>query len=174
MISFLSINGPINGVISKFLGKHINFLGNERTFIPMLYITEIWKSTGWFAIIYLSAISGIDQAQYEAAEIDGASRMQNIFYITLPNILPTIIVMFILTMGNVMSACFDQIFNISNAAVRDISETLDMYIYRVTFQSAPDFSFSTAVSLFRAVLNMLMLLIADRGAKLMGGDGLIG
>ena len=174
MISFLSINGPINGVISKFLGKHINFLGNERTFIPMLYITEIWKSTGWFAIIYLSAISGIDQAQYEAAEIDGASRMQNIFYITLPNIMPTIIVMFILTMGNVMSAGFDQIFNISNAAVRDISETLDMYIYRVTFQSAPDFSFSTAVSLFRAVLNMLMLLIADRGAKLMGGDGLIG
>ena len=73
-----------------------------------------------------------------------------------------------------MSAGFDQVFNLSNAAVRDVSEILDMYIYRITFQSAPDFSFSTAVSLFRAAINMILLLMADRIAKFMGGEGLIG
>ena len=96
------------------------------------------------------------------------------FYITLPNIMPTIAVMFVLAMGGLMSAGFDQIFNLSNAAVRDVAETLDVYIYRITFQSAPDFGFSTAVSLFRSIVNMILLLVADKGSKLLGSDGLLG
>lgn len=174
LINFLAYDGPINSIIKSLSGGTVNFLGDSGTFIPMLYLTEIWKSAGWSSIIYLAAISGIDQDQYEAAQIDGASRLQRVWFITLPNILPTIVVMFILAMGNVMSAGFDQIFNLTNAAVRTISETLDMYIYRITFQSAPDFSFSMAVSLFRSVINMVLLLLADRGAKLMGGEGLLG
>lgn len=174
MITFFASDGPVNMLISRAGGETINFLGNNALFIPMVYFTDIWKSAGWSAIIYLAAISGIDQDQYEAAEIDGASRLQRMTRITLPNIMPTVVVMFILSMGNVMSAGFDQIFNLSNAAVRDTAEILDMYIYRVTFQSAPDFSFSMAVSLFRSVINMLLLLITDRGAKMMGGEGLLG
>ena len=172
LINILSIDGIVNGVLLLFGITPISFLGNEKLFQPMLYITDIWKSAGWSMIIYLAAISGIDQEQYEAADIDGASRLQKITRITLPNLLPTIVVMFILATGYLMTAGFDQIFNLNNAAVRGVSETLDMYIYRITFLSAPNFGFSMAVSLFRSVVNLVLLLAADRGAKLMGGSGL--
>ena len=112
--------------------------------------------------------------QYEAADIDGASRTQKLMHITIPSILPTIIIMFIMTTGQIMSMGFDQIFNMSNAAVKQSVEVLDMYIYRITFQSATDFSFSTAVSLFRSVLNMAFLVLAARGSTLLGGRGLFG
>ncbi len=172
MINFLSVEGLVNSIVKSLGGSAFNFLGNTTAFQPMLYITSIWKSAGWSAIIYLAAISGIDMDQYEAAQIDGASRLQRIAHITLPNIMPTVTVMFILQTGSIMSAGFDQIFNLSNVAVRDVSETLDMYIYRITFQAPPDFGFSMAVSLFRSVINMVLLVLADRGAKLMGGSGL--
>ncbi|SFM47342.1 putative aldouronate transport system permease protein [Paenibacillus sp. 1_12] len=174
LITVLSYDGFINGILKAFGFESFNFLGNEPIFVPMLYITEVWKNSGWGAIIYLAAIAGIDAEQYEAAAIDGVNRFQRIFHITLPSIMPTIIVMFILSMGNLMSTGFDQIFNLSNEAVRDVAETLDMYIYKITFQSAPDFSYSTAVSLFRSVVNMTFLLLADRLARLMGKEGLLG
>jgi putative aldouronate transport system permease protein len=174
LVNFLAYNGPVNQIINGITGETFNFLGNNSIFVPMIYVTDIWKTAGWSAIIYLAAVSGIDQDQYEAAEIDGASRFQSIIHITLPNIMPTIIVMFILACGNLMSAGFDQIFNLSNDATRAVSQTLDMYIYRITFQAPPDFSFSMAIALFRSVVNMVLLLLADRGAKLMGSDGLLG
>jgi len=172
LINFLAFDGMVNSLIKIFGANTVNFLGKESLFQPMLYVTDVWKSAGWSMIVYLAAISGIDQEQYEAAEIDGASRVQKIFRITLPNLMPTIVVLFILATGSLMSAGIDQIFNLSNGAVKEVAETLDMYIYRVTFQSAPNFGFSTAVSLFRSVINMALLLLADRGAKLMGGSGL--
>lgn len=174
LTNVLSFDGLVNGAITSLGGETVNFLGSEQLFQPMLYITDIWKTSGYSAIIYLAAISGIDIDQYEAAEIDGSTRLQRIWHITLPNIMPTIIIMFILTTGNLMSAGFDQVFNISNSATRNVSEILDMYIYRITFQSATDFSFSTAVSLFRSLINMILLVIADRGSRLMGGNGLFG
>lgn len=174
IINLLSNKGLVNGLLGLFGLDPVHFLGSESFFVPMLYLSEIWKTAGWSAIIYIAAISGIDQEQYEAAQIDGASRVQMMFRVTLPNIMPTIVVMFILAAGNLMTAGFDQIFNLSNAATKDISEVLDVYIYRITFQSATDFSYSTAVSLFRSVINMVLLLMADRGAKLFGGSGLFG
>jgi len=174
LITVLSYDGFVNSIVKALGFNTINFLGIESTFVPMLFLTEIWKNSGWGAIIYLAAISGIDAEQYEAAAIDGVNRFQRIFHITLPSIMPTIIVMFVLTMGGLMSTGFDQIFNLSNDAVRDAAETLDMYIYKISFQSAPDFSYSTAVSLFRSVINMALLLTADRIAKLMGKEGLMG
>ena len=174
LITALAYDGFINNIFKAFGFQSFNFLGNEPVFIPLLYITEIWKNSGWGAIIYLAAIAGIDAEQFEAAAVDGATRMQKIFRITLPSIMPTIVVMFILSMGNLMSTGFDQIFNLSNEAVRDVAETLDMYIYRISFRSAPDFSFSTAVSFFRSVINMVFLLVADRGAKMLGSEGLMG
>lgn len=171
--NILSLDGLLNNTLDAIGLSRISFLGNPTIFQPMLYITDIWKSSGWGAIIYLAAIASVDMDQYQAAEIDGATRIQRIFHITLPNIMPTIVVMFILQIGGIMSAGFDQIFNLNNVSVRSVSETLDMYIYRITFQAPTDFSFSMAVSLFRSVINMVLLLIADRGAKLMGGDGLL-
>ena len=174
LTNVLSIDGLINSFLSSCSIQPISFLGNAKLFQPMLYITEVWKSSGYNAVIYLAAIAGVSLDQYEAAEIDGATRMQRIVHITLPNIMPTIAVMFILATGGVMSAGFDQVFNLSNISVRSVSEILDMYIYRITFQAPTDFSFSMAISVFRSVINLLLLLIADRGSKQMGGSGLLG
>ena len=172
--NILAYDGIVNAIIHLFGGETVNFLGDKNLFQPMLYITDIWKEAGWGSVIYLAAISGIDQEQYEAADIDGATRLQKMLRITLPNIMPTIAVMFILAAGGIMSAGFDQIFNMTNAAVREAGEILDMYIYRITFQATPDFGFSMAVSLFRSIVNMVLLLIADRGSRLFGGNGLFG
>lgn len=174
LTNVLSIDGLLNSFLSMLGMQPVSFLGNPKVFQPMLYITEIWKSSGYNAVIYLAAIAGVSLDQYEAAEIDGASRLQRIFHITIPNIMPTIAVMFILATGGVMSAGFDQVFNLSNISVRSVSEILDMYIYRITFQAPTDFSFSMAISLFRSVINLLLLLVADKGSKLMGGSGLLG
>jgi putative aldouronate transport system permease protein len=174
LINFFSIDGVVNGIIKSVGGHPVSFLGSPDIFRPMLYITEIWKSSGWSAVIYLAAIAGIDIEQYEAAEIDGASRIQRIFCVTLPNISSTIAVLFIISVGNLMTLGFNQIFNLSNAAVRSISETLDMYIYNITFQAAADFSFSSAVSLFKSVINLLLLLGADKFLKTVSGVGLFG
>lgn len=172
--NFLGSDGMINRLVQMAGGEPVGFLSTPGLFQPMLYLTAIWKSSGWNAIIYLAAISGIDTEQFEAAEIDGCSRWQRIWYLTLPSIVPMICIMCILTMGNLMTAGFDQIFNLNNAAVNSVSETLDMYIYRVTFQSSSDFGFSSAVSLLRSIMNLFFLVIADRGSRLMGGNGLMG
>ncbi|WP_018975512.1 ABC transporter permease [Saccharibacillus kuerlensis] len=172
IINVLAYDGLVNSFLALFGFSTINFLGSEQNFYPMIILTDIWKSTGWGAIVFMAAISGIDQEQYEAAQIDGATRLQQMFRVTLPNIMPTVTIMFILSVGGLMSSGFDQIFNLANAATQNVSQVLDVYIYRITFQSSTDFSFSTAVSLFRSIVNMILLLLADRAAKWMGGDGL--
>ncbi|MDR2303288.1 MAG: ABC transporter permease subunit [Treponema sp.] len=170
----LGQNGFFNGLIVLLGGKSVNILGTAKYFLPLAYLSDIWKTAGWGAIIYLAAIAGIDVEQYEAAEIDGASRFQRIIHISLAGIKGTIVVMFILAMGYLMSAGFDQLFNISNAATMKEAEILDMYIYRVTFKAASDFSFSSAVSLLRSVINFVLLISADRISKMISGQGLFG
>ena len=170
----LSMDGLINNLLAALGLEKVNFLGSSRLFVPILYITENWKSAGWSAIIYLAALSGIDVDQYEAAKLDGANRWQTMLHVTLPNLKPTIIVMLVLSIGNLMTGGFDQIFNLSNPAVEEVSEILDMYIYRVTFGSVPDFGFSMAISLFRSLVNCMFLIVADRGSKKLGGSGLFG
>ena len=172
LTNVLASDGLVNSLLRAIGMSNVNFLGSEDMFQPMLYITDVWKSSGWSMIVYLAAISGIDQEQYEAAEIDGANHWQRLMRITIPNLMPTIVIMFILATGGLMSAGFDQIFNLSNSATKNVAETLDMYIYRLTFQSAPNYGLSTAISLMRSLVNMALLLLADRGAKMMGGSGL--
>lgn len=175
MISILGQRGLVNSLRAELFGAQpIAFLGKPAYFQPMVYLTDIWKTAGWSAIIYMASISGIDVEQYEAAEIDGATRLQRIWYITLPSIKSTIMVMFILAVGRLMSDGFDQIFNLSNSATIKVAETLDMYIYRITFKGSVDFAFSSAVALFRSTINMLLLLVADRVSKAVGGTGLLG
>lgn len=172
MLNLLGNSGTVNSVLKVFGMEPVSFLGDESLFRPLLYISENWKSAGWSAIIYIAAIAGIDTEQYEAATIDGAGRFQKMIYITLPSIKATIVVMFILAVGGIMNAGFDQIFNLSNAAVRDVSDILDTYIYRITFQSSADFSFSTAIALFKSIINFIFLISCDRISKLVGETGL--
>ena len=171
----LSFDGLVNSAIELCGGSYVNFIGNTKLFVPLVYISEVWKGAGWSSIIYLAAIAGIDQEQYEAADIDGASRWDKVWRITLPCILPTITIMFILAAGNVMTKGFDQIFNMNNDAVRHVSQTLDMYIYNVTFNAkTTDFGYSTALSMFRSVVNLIFLVVANTITKKMGGTGLMG
>ena len=174
MINILGQNGLVNSVINMIFGTEaIKFLGTPSYFQPLVYVTDIWKSAGWSAIIYMASISGIDVEQYEAAEIDGSTRLQRMRFITLPGIRSTIVVLFILAVGYLMSGGFEQIFNLSNPATIRVAETLDMYIYRITFRGSVDFSFSAAVALIRSVVNLVLLLTADRVMKAIGGTGLL-
>ena len=172
LISFLDNNGPLNGIIFNLGGEKVDFLANTRTFRGLLYATSIWKSSGWTSIIYMAAIAGVNPQLYEAAIIDGAGRIHRIWYITLPSIKPTIVVIFILSVGKIMNAGFDQIFNLQNAVVRPVSEIIDTYVYHITFEAVPDFGFSTAVGMFKSVINLFLLFAANRIIKTISGTGL--
>ena len=163
--NLLSIDGVVNGLMANLGMEKVSFLGNKNLFRPLIYITEIWKEAG---------ISGVDQQLYEVAEIDGTSRLQRVLHITLPSIFPTIAVMLILQMGGIMGGHFDQIYNLQNDIIASSAETLNLYIYRITFQRTPNYGFSTAVSLFCSVINMALLLSTNKIAERFGGVGLMG
>ena len=124
--------------------------------------------------MYMAVITGIDPVLYEAATLDGASRMQRIRYVTLPHLKEIFVVMLVLKIGAIMNGSFDQIFTTYNPAVYSAADTLDTYVYRITFQQTPNYSFSTAVGLFKSVVNFLMLIVSNRAAKAISGYGLFG
>ncbi|MDL2318146.1 ABC transporter permease subunit [Eubacteriales bacterium OttesenSCG-928-A19] len=150
----------------------INFLGDSAYFRSLLVVSDIWVDVGWGSIIYLAALTAIDPQLYEAAVIDGASRFQRIWHITLPCLFPTIAVMLILRTGTFMDAGFDQVFNLYNNSVRSVSEILDTYVYQKGIIDSK-FSFSTAVGLFKSVIGFGMVLITNQLAKAMGQEGIM-
>jgi putative aldouronate transport system permease protein len=172
MFNLLEANGLLNNILQATGHERWGFLTSTKLIRPLLYITENWKSAGWGAIIYLAAITGIEMEQYESAIIDGATRFQRMIFITLPGIQEIIIVMFILAVGNVMNAGFDQIFNLGNAAVQNKIDMLDWYIYRITFRGNVDFGFSTAISLMKAVINFVFLVAANQVSRAIAKTGL--
>ena len=168
--NFLSNDGVINSFLNSAGMKTVDFLGNPDFFRPLLYITNNWKEMGWSAIIYIAAIAGVDTTLYEAAEIDGASRLQRIFHITLPGIRTTIVVMLVLAVGGIMNAGFDQIYNLSNSLTSDVGRILDTYVYDITFGTVPNYGFSTAVGLLKAVVNLALILTANKIAQWIQGE----
>ena len=125
----LSPDYGITVTISRFFGTTpINFLGEKKYFRGLLVLTEIWREVGWGSIIYLAALTSIDPTLYEAAVLDGANRFQRICHVTIPCIVPTIVVMLILRTGTIMDAGFDQVYNMYNNSVRSVSEILDTYM----------------------------------------------
>ena len=168
--NFLSNNGAINVLLESFGMEKMNFLGNKSLFRPLLYITSNWKEMGWSAIIYMAAIAGIDPTLYEAANIDGASRLRQIWHVMLPGIKTTIAVMFILAVGGVMNAGFDQIFNMRNPVVKDVAQILDTYVYDITFAATPNYGFSPAVELFKSVINLILLVAANSIVGKLSGE----
>ena len=170
--NFLSNNGLLNSLISSLGGTRTNFLADPSLFRPLLYITHNWKEMGWDSIIYMAAIAAIDPTLYEAATVDGANRMQRVWHVTLPGILSTIVILFILQVGRIMNAGFEQIFYMQNPAVTDVSDVLDTYIYTITFKSTPNYGFSAAVGLFKSLINLVMLLVTNFIVKRASGSGL--
>ena len=150
--------GAINEIIKFFGGTPIFFLGDTRYFVGTVIVTRLWKSVSWGTIIYLAAIAGINQEMYESAMLDGATRFQRIWYVTLPSLMPTIVMLTIMSLANILSAGFDQIFNMYNQAVYPVADIIDTYVYRQGFENA-NFSYSTAVGLFNSVVSFFMVMI---------------
>ncbi|EFU73788.1 ABC transporter permease [Enterococcus italicus] len=153
--------GVVNEIVKLFGGKPIHFLADEHWFVPVLIGTDIWKSIGYGAIVYLAAMTGVNPALYEAADLDGASRMQKIWNVTLPSIMPIILVMFILRLGSVLNAGFDQILNMYNPKVYGVADIIDTYVYRVGLENF-NMDYATAVGLFKNIVG-LVLVVGSNG-----------
>ena len=165
VIQFLSpTTGIINKAIAALGGTPRFFMTEEKYFKPVYVLSEVWSTMGWNAIIYLSALSGVDMALYEAAEIDGASRLQRIWYINLPSIMPTIIITLILRAGSVMNVGYEKILLLQNELNYNASEVISTYVYNKGILQA-QYSFSTAVGLFNNVINFAILMLVNGLAK---------
>lgn len=156
---FFSLNGFVNNILDSLGVDSIHFMANNSAFRPMLIVTGIWKSFGWGTIIYLAALTGIDPTQYESARIDGATRLQRIRYITLPGMMPIIILKLILSLGNVLNANFDQVFNLYNPLVYESSDIIDTYIYRMGLVQS-QYSLSTAVGMLKSMASTILITLS--------------
>lgn len=164
-------NGAVNALIKLCGGQPVYFLTSKQWFRPILILSEIWKSIGYGSIVYLAAITSIDQEQYEAARVDGANKLQQILHITLPAISEIIAIMLILQIGKMFDDNFDQIFNLYSPSVYEVSDVFETYIYRNGIQESK-FSYTAAIGLVKSVLALAMILFSNRAAKKLGAEGL--
>ena len=165
----LSSSGIINELLVKLgiLDTPINFFAHKGYFWPIVAFANVWKETGWNAIVYLAAITSIDPSLYEAATIDGAGRWAKIKNITLPGIKPTIMILLIMNIGNVLNAGFEVQYLLGNGLVKSVSETID--IYTLTWGvSQNDFSLGTAAGIFKSVVAIILIVAANQFAKKTG------
>ncbi len=170
-INFLSINGSVNQLINFFNLPSVEFLTNKQQIRWVFVFQEIWRSAGWDSIIYLAAIMKISSAIYEAAKIDGATRLQQMLYITLPQLKSTIITVFILNLGFFMNAGFDQVFNLMNDSVISVVDILDTYVYRIGLVNG-QYAYATAASLFKGIIGIILIFTTHFIAKKISGKGL--
>ena len=171
-ISMLSINnGAVNNVLQMMDFDPINFLTNSNYVRWILVISEIWRSAGWDSVLYIAAIFSINQELYDSAKIDGATRWQQTIFITLPMIVPMIITVFILNLGFFLSAGFDQVFNLMNAATLSKIDIIDTYVYRIGLLKG-DFSLSIAAGLFKGLIGFILIMSTHFIAKKICGRGL--
>jgi len=168
----LGSSGFLNNLLEVMKLPRQNFLMNPKTFRSLLVLTNVWKEAGWDSIIYIAAIMGVDTEMYEAAAMDGAGRIRQSLHITLPSIMGIVVVMFILRVGNILNYNFQQVFMLYSAPVYGVADVIETYIYRITFAKAPDYSFSTAVGVFKGVIDMFLLLFANTVAKRLGYRGI--
>ncbi|WP_425453936.1 ABC transporter permease [Paenibacillus flagellatus] len=164
VVAIFGIEGTINRWLDGIADEPVPFLYNEASWISIFIGSGIWKDMGFNAIIYMAAMSAIDPSLYESANIDGAGKWKQTIHITLPGIAPTMVLLFILSMGRVMEVGFDQVFILQNAAVKDVSEVISTYIYRVGLQGA-QFSLTTAMGLFESVVSFILLVTVNGIAR---------
>lgn len=148
--------GPINQMLNTMGINSINFMGDKGWFLFTLILTDVWQSVGWGSIVFLAAISGIDQSLYEAGAMDGMNRWQSIKYITVPSLIPTIITVLILKLAHVLNVGFDQIYNMYNPLVYDVSEIIDTYV--LTKLEDMDYAVGTAVGFFKSVVCLILVM----------------
>ncbi len=162
LLEILSQGGLVNMMLARLGLKPVIFLGTNATFVPTLIVSYLWQQVGWATILYLAALTGIDPQLLEAAAIDGAGRFQRVRHVILPGILPTLVLVFCLDLGQLLNAAgFDQVLNLYNPAVYATADILDTWIYRLGLVSAR-FSLATAVGLVRSVIGLILVTISFR------------
>ena len=171
IIDFTRSDGLINDIIAFFGGTRKTMLLDPGLFRPIYIISDIWQGVGWGSIIYLSALTGIDPEQYEAAVIDGAGRLQKILYITLPGIAPTIVIMLIMRMGQMMNVGYEKIILLYNGNTYETADVISSFVYRKGLVEA-DYGYSTAIGLFNSIVNLLLLLITNTISRKVGETSL--
>ena len=165
VVNFLNMgDGIINEVIRRMGGNPIDFMGTTRWFRTIYIASDIWQGFGWNSIIYLAAITSINAELFESARLDGCSHYGEIWYITIPSIAPTIIILLILRFGSMMNVGFEKVFLLYNPRNYEVSDVISTYVYRAGVKDA-QFSFSTAVDLFNSIINLILLLTVNRISK---------
>lgn len=159
-----SKSGIINTIITSLGGDAIIFMGSNTWFRPIVVLTDVWKGFGYNSIIFLAALTGIDPTLYEASAIDGATSSKQLWYITLPSIMTTVVLVGTLSLGNVLNAGFDQIFNLYNPLVYRTGDIIDTYVYRMGLQNA-QFSLATAVGMMKSVISFTLIIISYKLAE---------
>jgi putative aldouronate transport system permease protein len=163
--------GVINEILFRLTGNKIAFLTDPKWFRPLIVMQTVWKETGWGTIIFLAALSGVDPTLYEAATVDGATRWQQTWYITLPAISSTIVIMLILRLGSILDTGFEQIFLMMNSLNREVADVFDTYVYVMGITQGA-FSYSTAVGLFKSVVGLILIEAANYFARKVGETSL--
>jgi putative aldouronate transport system permease protein len=165
LIQTYTTSSGIFSQIAVFFGDiPRNYLMESKYFYPIYIISGIWQGIGWGSIIYLAAITGIDQEQYEAARIDGAGRFRALWHITLPNLLPTIIILFILRLGGIINVGYEKIILLYNSLTYEVADVISTYVYRRGILEA-SFSYSAAIGLFNSLINVIFLVGANKLSK---------
>ncbi|MEC0122437.1 ABC transporter permease [Paenibacillus apiarius] len=170
-LMFSQSEGLVNKALLSMGNDTFDLLTNPDYFWGLLTAQSIWKEVGWGTIIFLAAIAGIDPQLHEAAVMDGAGRMRRIWHITLPGMRNVIIILFILRLGAIMDTGFEQIYLMMNAAVSNVAEVFDTYVYRIGIKQG-EFSYSTAIGLFKSIVGVILVVSANKIAKRFGQDGL--
>lgn len=172
MIGILSpTTGIVNQILNTFGLDSVYFLGEDSYIRTILVGTGIWKDSGWGTIVYLAALAAVNPELYEAARIDGANRWKQTLSITIPTILPTIMIMFLLHIGNFLDFGFERVFVFINSLNETNGDILDTYIYRVGLIDQ-QYSYTTAIGLFKSVVGLLLVMIGNTLSKKASGDGL--
>lgn len=165
--SFLSINGPINDALSKILGASYekkNILLESKYFLGIIFSAQLWKELGWSSILYLAAIAGIDQSLYEAASVDGCGKLKQVFYITLPAILPTAVILLIMKLGSIFNTSFELIYGFQNSYTQAETDVISTLIYRQGIQGG-EYSLATAFGMMQGLVSVFLVFFSNTLAK---------
>lgn len=164
ILDIFSLDGVVNQMLAVFGMDPVFFMGDNGPFLGLLIGTDVWKNFGYGTVVYLAAITGIDESLYEAAKIDGANRLKQILYITIPGIAPIVMLMMILNLGNILNAGFEQIFTLYSPRVYETADIIDTFVYRISLVDA-NYSLGTAVGLLKSVVSFILIVCSYKLAN---------
>jgi putative aldouronate transport system permease protein len=171
VIDFTSAKGLINTILGLFGVAPTSFLTQPRWFRTIYVVSDVWQSFGWNSIVFLAALTSVDPQQYEAAHIDGASRLQQIFHISLPGILPTVVTVLLLRIGNLMNLGFEKVLNLYNPAIYETADIISTFVYRQGIVGA-NYSSAAAIGLFNSLINLILVVLMNAASRKLTQNGL--